>query len=268
MASRSYPAGTVEALIALSHRTCYYPSCGVPIIVLVDRRPRMNIDVAHIEALNEGGARYRAEMDDRQRNAFDNLILLCRPHHKHVDEDEERFPVPVLVQWKKVIEQNVGAGQLDVFEGMTEEKLEGVISSVIDQHAGTVRSALGELRAMGTKNGAMLANVLARLDDVQLAGGYLDADRVTMLNEAATLIGRNLNADNVSIFHDAATLLQRRFNQDTVSIFMRAVQGLASLGNLSDAANNLRTAANAPSLRNLDDLVSRLEQAVRRLPPY
>lgn len=44
-------------------------------------------EICHIEGEKPGSARYNDMMSNKQRNDFDNLILLCRNHHKEVDTD-------------------------------------------------------------------------------------------------------------------------------------------------------------------------------------
>ena len=48
-------------------------------------------DVAHIVAERDDGPRGAAELTPAERNAEPNLLLLCLPHHRMVDEDETTF---------------------------------------------------------------------------------------------------------------------------------------------------------------------------------
>lgn len=59
---------------------------------------------AHIEGEKPTAARYRASMTDRQRNCYDNLILLCREHHKVVDDEERTYTADRLRQDKEAHE--------------------------------------------------------------------------------------------------------------------------------------------------------------------
>jgi len=61
-------------------------------------------EVCHIKALREGGARYDETQTNSQRNAADNLILLCSRHHTIVDDDPRTYTVPILTALKREAE--------------------------------------------------------------------------------------------------------------------------------------------------------------------
>lgn len=98
--ARRYTEATKKALSALSGGHCYFPGCYEPIIRFIEGRPETNCAIAHIRDASEGN-RYVATMTVDERRDFSNLILLCHPHHNHVDKtDPERYPAEVLDQWK------------------------------------------------------------------------------------------------------------------------------------------------------------------------
>lgn len=86
MKSRDYLAGTQEALVHLSDGFCYYPGCDRAVIEFVDGHPMMAVEISHIHAASPGGPYYDTSMSDEDRRHFDNLILLCKPHHTLVDK--------------------------------------------------------------------------------------------------------------------------------------------------------------------------------------
>lgn len=53
---------------------------------LVDDGGTMLGKIAHIHAANEGGARFIDTLDEEARRAFDNLFLVCGPHHDIIDD--------------------------------------------------------------------------------------------------------------------------------------------------------------------------------------
>ena len=90
---------TIKALFAVSGNACAFPGCNQPI---VDQSNRVIIgEVSHIMAASPGGPRYDPEQPEEKRHAFDNLILLCAPHHKIIDEQVDQFPIRRLVEIKK-----------------------------------------------------------------------------------------------------------------------------------------------------------------------
>jgi hypothetical protein len=55
---------------------------------------------AHIEAAAPGGPRYNAEMTTEQRSHADNGIWLCANCADLIDDDQEKYPVATLREWK------------------------------------------------------------------------------------------------------------------------------------------------------------------------
>ena len=43
-------------------------------------------EICHIEAANPGGQRFNEDTTDEQRRSYENLLLLCRTHHKETDD--------------------------------------------------------------------------------------------------------------------------------------------------------------------------------------
>ncbi len=81
-------------------RKCSYKGCGEHLTkdgVLIG-------EIAHIHSLNKG-ARFNLDLSPEQRNHPDNLIAMCRKHHKMIDSDESKYSAKLLFQWKKEIEQ-------------------------------------------------------------------------------------------------------------------------------------------------------------------
>jgi hypothetical protein len=99
--ARDYKRSTLRRLDTLSGNQCAAPGCER---VLIARDGETIISkICHIEAASEGGARWNPDMDDDQRRHFDNLILLCDECHCIIDnkENEAKYPVHLLKQWKK-----------------------------------------------------------------------------------------------------------------------------------------------------------------------
>ncbi|MBL7672136.1 MAG: hypothetical protein JNM39_16760 [Bdellovibrionaceae bacterium] len=57
-------------------------------------------DNCHITAESSGGKRFDDRLSDRERNSYPNLILLCKVHHKLVDDDEKTYTIAKLHQIK------------------------------------------------------------------------------------------------------------------------------------------------------------------------
>lgn len=56
--------------------------------------------IAHIQGLNPGSARYNISMTDAERNSAENLILLCPTDHNKIDKEPSEYTVDVLKKIK------------------------------------------------------------------------------------------------------------------------------------------------------------------------
>lgn len=64
-----------------------------------------NIGVAaHITAASSGGPRFDAHLSSDERQSAENGIWLCQNHAKLVDDDETRYSVDLLREWKRLAE--------------------------------------------------------------------------------------------------------------------------------------------------------------------
>ncbi|MFW5713989.1 MAG: HNH endonuclease, partial [Brevefilum sp.] len=49
-------------------------------------------DECHINARNSGGPRYDSSLSESYIDSYDNLILLCKVHHKIIDDQPNSYP--------------------------------------------------------------------------------------------------------------------------------------------------------------------------------
>ena len=84
---------------------CAFPGCSTPI--LAEETGTILAEVCHIRAQNAQGPRYDPNQSDEERHGFDNLVLMCRNHHKEIDANENLhvFTVNRLVEIKLAHEQ-------------------------------------------------------------------------------------------------------------------------------------------------------------------
>jgi hypothetical protein len=83
-------------LYFLSGNQCAFPSCKAP---LIDDKGNWIAETCHIEAASPKGPRFNRKMTDQDRRAFENLILLCHPHHV-LTHDETAYSVEGLRRMK------------------------------------------------------------------------------------------------------------------------------------------------------------------------
>ncbi|WP_263840622.1 HNH endonuclease [Salinibacter sp.] len=114
------------------------PNCKQPLIEDETRTddPSVIGEEAHIVARKQDGPRGNSELTSEERDRFDNLILLCRNHHKTIDDQVEKYTVKRLKSIKKKhfawVDEN-----LDVDKGKQEDDL--TYSAYIDEWAQRAR---------------------------------------------------------------------------------------------------------------------------------
>lgn len=86
----------VKKLFALSMNQCAFPGCINFIFTLKDE---MIGEICHIKAKNKEGPRFDHTQTGEERHGFDNLILLCRNHHKIVDDQPQKY----TAEWLKTV---------------------------------------------------------------------------------------------------------------------------------------------------------------------
>ena len=86
---------------------CSKPSCRAVTTAAAEGLDKVNnIGVAaHICAAAPGGPRFNPDMSPEQRRSIENGIWLCRKCATEIDNDEDRFPVSLLEQWKANAEE-------------------------------------------------------------------------------------------------------------------------------------------------------------------
>ncbi len=85
------------ALCILSGNQCAFPDCDAPIF----KDGSIVGEICHIHGQREGSSRYRADLTDQEIHGIENLTLLCREHHKIVDDHEDQYDADWLRRVKR-----------------------------------------------------------------------------------------------------------------------------------------------------------------------
>lgn len=91
---------TIKRLYAKSSNQCALPKCDAPIII--NGIPVG--EICHIRARRKNGPRYDPSLSTRDRDAYSNLLLLCRTCHKLIDSDPKRYTSELLAEIKQIHE--------------------------------------------------------------------------------------------------------------------------------------------------------------------
>jgi hypothetical protein len=94
---------THKMLWGRSGSRCAFPECKK--ILIEDKTDTDNESLigeeAHIVAKCQDGPRGKSELNLRERDSYDNLILLCKNHHKIIDDQPKKYTVEFLYEIKK-----------------------------------------------------------------------------------------------------------------------------------------------------------------------
>lgn len=88
--------------------------------------------IAHINAYSDGGPRANPEMSEKDRNDYDNLIVLCANCHKEVDGQEKRYTAEELKKQKEEHEALVDEAVTKAMPSVSFKELEEVTKWLID----------------------------------------------------------------------------------------------------------------------------------------
>lgn len=150
---------TVKRLFAQSGNMCAFPGCNSAII---DQGGVVLGEICHIAARSVGGPRFDAAMSRKDRDAFENLILLCGDHHKTIDSKPETYTSDLLKQMKAVHEEHAGRPELasdQVYAGIL---INSIGSISIESNVGNI--AIGSPGAILAQN----LNIEARKSAVKV----------------------------------------------------------------------------------------------------
>ena len=116
-------------------------------------------DVCHIKGEKRGAARYDSAQTAEDRSAFENLILLCKNHHKTVDDDPARFTVERLREIKDRHERN---GDIELSQDAA--RLASILYNSISV---TIRSGRDSLVMVNSPGSVQAINVFNKLPIIQ-----------------------------------------------------------------------------------------------------
>lgn len=137
--SRDIPIRDQKMLWGRSASRCAMPDCRRELVVERKMKPDPNSlvgQMAHIKGENEGAARYDASMTNKERDCYDNLILMCNVHHKVIDDQYNYYTVDRLQEMKNNHEIWVRDSTEEQVKNVSFAELNAVTKFlVVNQHA-------------------------------------------------------------------------------------------------------------------------------------
>jgi hypothetical protein len=238
----------------LSRGRCYAPKCPQRVLRMVDDDPSVNIQIAHINGLNPGSARYEPRLPVDKRNSFGNLLLLCQAHHGPVDDKskEAKYPKKVLLGWKKDREGDFYQ-RLAGLDVLGVEDLEAMLVSAVTETKQEILHAIDQVAPTVSAN---VVTTLRKLMTETFDQPYLDLDAVAMLADAASSL-RHL-PESTSMLADAARVLRNL--EDNASQLHSAV---VNLGTAMDRARSVDPWDSSSS--DMDAVTRELSEAATRI---
>lgn len=116
----SIPVKDQKILWGLAACRCAFPDCRKELVVKEDSNdPKVMIgEIAHIVSQSDIGPRADPGLPQKCRDSYENLILLCRIHHKLIDDLKEKYTVEILREMKDSHEAWVRENLSNELEGI------------------------------------------------------------------------------------------------------------------------------------------------------
>ena len=94
---------TKRKVLAASGNQCAHPDCSELMFDIYHETILGKI--CHIKGSKPGSARYDEHQSNEERHSFGNLIALCGKYHDIIDDNEDQYPVALLLRWKATHEE-------------------------------------------------------------------------------------------------------------------------------------------------------------------
>lgn len=140
--SGQIPLRDQKILCTRSGNRCANPECRKILVINSTKSDRESLvaQMAHIKGEKPGAPRYDSSMSDKQRNSYENLILLCNVCHKMIDDQYNTFTVEKLYEMKQNHEKWVLESTEKEITNVTFAELEIVTKYLISNQVETTDS--------------------------------------------------------------------------------------------------------------------------------
>lgn len=110
---------TRKLLWGRSANRCNYETCRKTLSLEIDEKHNtITGEECHIVAKKVDGPRGKSKLSSKDRDEYDNLILMCKEHHQIIDDNPQKYTIDILKDMKKKHEKWVEKNleELDVEE--------------------------------------------------------------------------------------------------------------------------------------------------------
>ncbi len=124
---------THKMLWGRSGNRCAMPNCRIELVMDISETDDESLigEECHIVAKKPNGPRGNENFDIEKLDKYNNLVLMCRNHHKIIDDNTKAYPVEKLHQIKQDHEAWVKS-QLTIFDA-EKQKDDELYATYIDQ---------------------------------------------------------------------------------------------------------------------------------------
>jgi len=124
---------THKMLWGRSGNRCAMPNCKIELVMDILETDDESLigEECHIVAQKNNGPRGDEKFDINKLDKYENLLLLCRNHHKIIDDNPEVYTIEKLKNIKKEHEQWIKS-KLEIFDN-AKQKDDELYASYIEQ---------------------------------------------------------------------------------------------------------------------------------------
>lgn len=176
-ASRRYSEKTLKVLYGSSGNQCAHPDCTNPVIAEATPLSDAAVlaQICHIYAASDNGPRGKPGLTEEERNAPENLILMCGHHHPLVDKHWKDYPADLLKFWKKTHEAKFQQGTAEAAKLQATMRQHAFLQAFSDEQISRELEKIRKCRFLvgyAVKDAATA--LAARVEAAELAGGSSD----------------------------------------------------------------------------------------------
>jgi fructose-specific component phosphotransferase system IIB-like protein len=172
-AKRRYSEKTIKLLFGPGSH-CAYPDCTKPNVQpATANSPAVNLgEICHIHAAADAGPRGRPGLTAAQKNAAENLIVLCGYHHGLVDGQPNDYPAETLLKWKADYEDKFRPGTARAIRLQEAAEQIAYTRDISDKEIDSEVTRIRQARFLpGFDTKTAVTTLAARVERTQLAGG-------------------------------------------------------------------------------------------------